>query len=49
MYSSSSLVKQSSGVVTVVAKAAIASIRPAEQKVEHAQEPPRRIGLPAYP
>ena len=35
----------SSGVVTVVAKAAIASIRPAEQKVEHAQEPPRRIGL----
>ncbi len=32
------------GVVTVVAKAAINSIRPAQQKVEQFSEAPRRIG-----
>ena len=33
-----------SGVVTVVSKAAINSIRPVMQNIEHLQEPPRRIG-----
>ena len=33
-----------SGVVSVVSKAAIHSIRPVMQKIEHLQEPPRRIG-----
>ena len=33
-----------SGVVTVVSKAAINSIRPAKQKVENFREAPRRIG-----
>ncbi|MCH7943736.1 MAG: hypothetical protein IIB67_10965 [Proteobacteria bacterium] len=33
-----------SGVVTVVSKAAINSIRPVMQKIEHLQEAPRRIG-----
>ena len=32
------------GVVTVVAKAAINSIRPAQQKVDQFSEAPRRIG-----
>lgn len=32
------------GVVTVVAKAAIHSIRPVQQKIEKFQEAPRRIG-----
>lgn len=35
----------SDGVITVVAKAAITSIRPAEQKTETIEEPPRRIGM----
>ena len=35
----------SDGVITVVAKAAITSIRPAQQKSETTVEPPRRIGM----
>ncbi len=33
------------GVITVVAKAAITSICPAQQKSETTVEPPRRIGI----
>ena len=32
------------GIITVVAKSAINVIRPAQQKIEHLQEAPRRIG-----
>ncbi|MFP6730016.1 MAG: hypothetical protein VCD50_07620 [Alphaproteobacteria bacterium] len=32
------------GVVVVIAKTAISSIRPLQQKVEHFSEAPRRIG-----
>lgn len=35
----------SDGVITVVAKAAITSIRPTQQKSESTKEPPRRIGM----
>ena len=33
------------GVVTVIAKLAISKIQPVEQKVERADEAPRRIGM----